>query len=171
MEKLPAPQTDRKHRYTVSRFEVGARSLRAEELLDAFVAHLVSQRVSLDNVGLTGVKGTKRLLGPERTHGHRFITHSVPLEELKRNVANGEYTLGSIEHDPFRYADEASVLAPAIAVYDLGKFVQPLKPEAAPLEHRFHTYYGEFPDPIMYGVNQGNLDPVTRHIALLKVPQ
>lgn len=158
-----------KQAYTVSRFEVGNRALRAEELLEEFVAHLVERHVSIENVGLTGVRGTKRLMGAERTHGHRFITHSVPLEELRRNVASGAYGLGSLEHDPFKYADDVSVKSPAIAVYDLSQLVQPLRPDAKPLEERFHTYFGEFPDPIMYGVNHGNLDPATRHIALLKV--
>ncbi len=171
MDKLHTPQPEKKHRYTVSRFEVGHRAMRAEELLDDFVAHLVAQRVSVENIGLTGVMGTRRLMGAERTHGHRFITHSVPLVELRQGVARGEYGIGSLEHDPFKYADEASVLAPAIAVYDLSMLVQPLKPDAEPLEERYQTYYGDFPDPIMYGVNQGNLDPATRHVALLKVPQ
>jgi hypothetical protein len=136
----------------------------AQTLLGRVLDGLVRRKLMYDNEDLllTGVRGTRRLI-LERTHGDRFYTDAVPVSDLV-----GVERIDSIT-DPFCYASEASVRAPALMVYD---------PEFVDRGHspdgqisKFGIRYLEVTKKdigLAYGVGEGNLDLATRAVILLK---
>ena len=157
-DRFTSPNESKKP-YTVSKFEVGRRSLTSEYLLEDFIKHLSERRVNIRGALLTGVVGTKRLL-IERTHGPRYYTFAVPLTSLIADVENGN----DILHDPFVYASDATRISPAIAVYDLSAFGDPTLGVKRYIDQRGHE-----PDSdVLHIMPAGMLDQATRHVALIK---
>ncbi len=117
--------------------------------------------IDIGSVVLAGIDGSEIIqrVGDteEITHGDRFHTFAVPLENLlKGNIVRTD--------DPFFYADSACSDDPLIMTYDSGKLTQPYENTEASEEYRTRYEYenlGNIPMDEEYGVPEGNLDIAT----------
>lgn len=140
-------------------------SYRATSLLDPTLSllarHNITNGYTEDQLLLTGVRGTARLLR-ERTHGLRFSTFAMSAAFMREQGSHLEQ-----EDDPFWYADTESDKAPALVIYDRQK-LEPLSIGHTDASRRFEDHFGRVSDPNVYGVAEGNLDDATLAAVLLK---